>query len=320
MNNKGLRESNPAIDAHFAACKAELDSYPLVNGVIRAPEFVDWINCPVCSSDASYQWLVKWGGRYDICSNCSHHFLKNPLKAEILAELYNNSIADELDRQVNKNPFNRKYWELVYKKYINTLATLVDEDRPHLLDVGCGAGKFLATCVADGRFDSYGLDVYEDMLGKLDGVVDPRRLYSVVDVLEFNPSGKFNIITLWGVLEHLRDGNSIFNRMNYWLHLGGVVCALVPNINSRAIKILGASVPTLNPREHINFYTRKSLALMVEKFGFEIIDVYNELPVIDLMWPYVDQDDECLIEDIVRLDESYYHVFLLRKVRQLNDA
>ncbi len=95
---------------------------------------------------------------------------------------------------------------------------------------------------------------------------------------------------------------------------------MIPNINSRAIKILCASVPTLNPREDINFYTKRSLALMVEKLGFKVIDVYNELPFIDLMWPYVDQDDECLIEDIVKMDESYDHVFLFRKVRQLNNT
>ena len=99
--------------------------------------------------------------------------------------------------------------------------------------------------------------------------------------------------------------------------VGGIVLALIPNVNSRAIRILGASVPTLNPREHINFYTPNSIKHIARKYGFDIMDVFEELPIIDLMWPFLDEDDPHLIEDIIEKKESYYHVYIFQKFNAL---
>ena len=88
LDNQYLRQVNPQIEAHFKACKAELDSFPTINGVIRDRSLVDWIACPVCNSEDTTQWLVKWGGRYEICKKCGHRFLKNPFKQAILLNLF----------------------------------------------------------------------------------------------------------------------------------------------------------------------------------------------------------------------------------------
>ena len=296
----------------------ELDSFPKVNGVIRDASLIDWINCSVCDSNLTRQWLVKWGGRYDVCKVCGYYFLKNPFKKEILQDLYSSSISDEIDRKVNQNEFNVKYWTLVYVKYLEILFSL-NKARisPRLLDIGCGVGHFLATSIKGGKFDSYGLDVYDQMLEKLKGKVDSSRLFRVDDVLDFKPNKQFDVITLWGVLEHLRNAKALFKKMNYWMPLGGMICALIPNINSRALKILGATVPTLNPRAHINFFTKNSIGLVAEGSGFQLLDIFYELPIIDLMWPFVDQDDPQLIDDIMDSKEAYYQILIFKKVGNL---
>ena len=62
LDNKRLRERNSAIDAHFSACKAELDLFPTSKGVIRDSKFIEWVDCPACGSNNTKQWIVKWGG------------------------------------------------------------------------------------------------------------------------------------------------------------------------------------------------------------------------------------------------------------------
>lgn len=322
LENKRLREINPAIDAHFAACKAELERFPTVRGVIRDEALVDWVSCPACGSGDATQWLVKWGGRYDICSACGHYFLRNPLKQEILLDLYSHSIADELDREANEHSFNLDYWRLVYEKYLDLLDTLTDSNQKqrYLLDIGCGSGHFLTNCIKSSKFDCYGVDVYRGMIEKLGKRIDADHLYQVKDILNFKPNQTFDVVTLWGVLEHLRDANHLFAKMNTWMPLGGIVLALIPNINSRALRILGATVPTLNPREHINFYTPNSIESVARKHNYEVLGTFGELPIIDLMWPFLDEDDTHLVEDIVLNNESYYQVLIFRKTHDLLGA
>jgi hypothetical protein len=46
--------------------------------------------------------------------------------------------------------------------------------------------------------------------------------------------------------------------------------------------------------------------------GFNIEGFYQELPVIDLMWKFLDEESS-VIDEIVNNMECYYHVYLLKK-------
>jgi hypothetical protein len=87
---------------------------------------------------------------------------------------------------------------------------------------------------------------------------------------------------------------------------------LIPNLFSHAFRILGANVPTLNPREHINFFTLKSMLVLADKCGFTLESVSGELPVIDLIYHYVDYSEK-LVRQIAEEGETYYRVYLLKK-------
>ena len=125
---------------------------------------------------------------------------------------------------------------------------------------------------------------------------------------------KFGLISLWGVLEHIYEPKKLLVTCNRILQDDGFVLLLIPNIYSRAFKILGINTPTLNPMEHINFFTHKSFKYLCRQVGFEIVDQFQELPVIDLMYPYLDFNSDT-IRDIINKSESYYYVYILRKIR-----
>ena len=50
---------------------------------------------------------------------------------------------------------------------------------------------------------------------------------------------------------------------------------------------------------------------MCDNIGLEIINLFGELLVIDLMYEFIHVDD--LLKDIMAKNESYYHVYLLQK-------
>lgn len=311
-NNKNLRTINTMIKKHFDASEEEMTAFNHGGGVIKDEILVDQIHCPVCGNNNSRQLLVKWGGRYDECKTCSHVFLKNPFKQEILTKLYKSSIVDQLNREVQKHSFNEEYWAAVYKKYMNMLMQYIPKNGK-LLDVGCGTGRFLSYCKDKFDLSLYAVDVYEDLIKSLSPIIPANNIFYVDAFEDSNIELNFNVATMWGVLEHCRSPHKILSKCNMYLEEGGIVLMLIPNIHSRARTLLGVNTPTLNPREHINFFTHNSLEIIANKSGFEIMSISQELPIIDLMWPYIDDEPE-VISDIVEKRECYYYVVIMRKI------
>ena len=122
---------------------------------------------------------------------------------------------------------------------------------------------------------------------------------------------KFDIITFWGVVEHLKNPLEMFQMSKKILKKNGMMLILIPNLRSRAYKLLGVNTPTLNPREHMHFFTLKSMKNLAERTNLKIVNFHQELPVIDLMYPYINFNKE-IINEILTKKESYYHIYLLK--------
>ena len=178
MDNKNLRKANIAIKKHFDASEKEMAEFSKIKGLIRDRNLVDVICCPVCHSVNSSQLIAKWGGRYDECKACSHVYLKNPFKNEILTSLYKNSIVDQLNREVQKHSFNESYWVTVYKKYMNFIATQFP-GKCKLIDVGCGTGRFLRFCKENYEFELFALDVYKELVETLSPTLAKDNIFLV---------------------------------------------------------------------------------------------------------------------------------------------
>lgn len=316
MDNKDLREANPIIKEHFDACEKEMGGFTKIDGMIRDGNIVDIIPCPACHLDKSQQLLVKWGGRYDECKACGHVFLKNPFKQEILTAMYKNSISDQLSREVQKHSFNERYWAAVYKKYMDFIYAQT-RIKKKLIDVGCGTGKFLRFCKENYDFELFALDVYDELFTSVSPPVAKENIFLVDSFEGTDIARKFDLVTLWGVLEHCRSPHRILSKCHDYLEEDGFILMLIPNIHSRARKLLGIYTPTLNPREHINFFTPESMKKVASECNLSIAGFYQELPVIDLMWQYLDKQSP-VIDEIISNKECYYHVYILKKGRIQN--
>ena len=311
MDNRNLRQKNPDIERHFRASQEEMERFPLENGVIRSSDYVDFVPCPVCGCNHTKQWLIKWGGRYDLCENCNHVFLKNRLKVDILNDFYRSSIADEMDRKVNENDFNKTYWDRVYTKYLGVISELIErsQDEIQILDIGCGAGGFVKKAHNAG-FPVSAIDIYEGVVEKIGRFIGEKQVKCVKSLDAYQTKHSFDVVTLWGVLEHLPNGEHAFELARKVFKKRGLILFLVPNLQSRAFRFLGANTPTLNPRQHINFYSDESIYKLAGRHGFDFVASFDELPVIDLMWDFMDGADDHIISDIVEKRESYYRVYI----------
>ncbi len=81
------------------------------------------------------------------------------------------------------------------------------------------------------------------------------------------------VITLWHVLEHLREPVAHLHRLARVLSDGGVLAVEVPNAGSAVAERLGAS--WAEPNVHVNQFTPLSLRMAMERAGFEVLDLHT---------------------------------------------
>jgi 2-polyprenyl-3-methyl-5-hydroxy-6-metoxy-1,4-benzoquinol methylase len=312
-DNRNFRKEITAIDKHFEEIKKESSRFPKVNGIIADSQLVDDVKfCPICNSASSEQLFLKYGFLYVRCFFCKHVFVKNRIRESYLLNLYSESNIDKFDREVQKSKQHQEYWGRVYNKYLSFLSTCQIKNN-NLLDIGCGYGGFLSFCKNNSSYDLHAIDFSDDTYNDIISLIGKEKYYfkQKIEDIDFK-NKKFGIITFWGVMEHLSFPRAVISKCHDALDTNGHMLILIPNLFSRAFRILGINVPTLNAYQHIQFFSPKSFSYLCNDVGFGIVKSFQELPIIDLMYDYVDYNS-ILIEDILRHNEAYYHVYVIKK-------
>lgn len=312
-DNRNFRKEVTAMDKHFEELGKECVKLPKVNGVIVDPQLVTNIEfCAVCNSTEFEQLFLKLGFLYVMCNFCEHVFVKNVIKDEVLLNLYSESDVHKLDRETQKSKQHQEYWGKVYHKYLSFLGNC-DIKNNNLLDIGCGYGGLLRFCKKYLNYNLHAIDFAEDTYIDIINLIGKENYYfkQRIEEIDFRDK-KFGLITICGVLEHLSSPKEVMHKCRDILDVNGHMLIIIPNLFSRAFRILGINVPTLNAYQHIQFFTPKSFFYLCNETGFDIVGSFQECPVIDLMYDYIDYNDR-LIEGILRNNESYYHVYIIKK-------
>jgi len=312
VDNRNWRKRVPTVDKYFSLLEKEISQFPKEKGMIVDPSIVGKVHCAVCNKEDYQQLFLKKGFYYVICKSCEHIYVRNPLKEEVVIQLYRSSDVDNAHIEAQEDEKYSKYQKKMAEKYLNILKAL-GIINGNLLDVGCGVGNFLSFCKEKALFTLYGIELNKIVYPKLINLLGKDNLYLVpIENVDFKDL-RFKVITLWGVLEHLANPISVISRCVGLLEKDGYVLVLIPNLLSRAFKILGINTPTLNPRSHLQMFTKSSFEKMCENVGLEVVELFCELPVIDLMYDHIHYNNE-IISDIIEQEESYYYVYLLRKI------
>jgi 2-polyprenyl-3-methyl-5-hydroxy-6-metoxy-1,4-benzoquinol methylase len=128
-----------------------------------------------------------------------------------------------------------------------------------ILDVGCGTGAILEVFAQ--QFNAYGIDSSKDAID----FCRQRGLSNLfVGSLESYPSkGKFDIITMLDVAEHVKDDLSLFQQAHDLLKSGGSILVAVP-----AFPFLWSQHDVI--LHHTRRYTKTQLRKVVASAGFTI--------------------------------------------------
>lgn len=164
---------------------------------------------------------------------------------------------------------------------LTSLAEQMGDGRRRLLDIGSGPGFFLQTAKE---------------LGWQAKGIEPSRQASAfarslgVEVIEgfFNAEsaptlGRFDVVHLNNVLEHLPEPINILELAISVLDPGGLICINVPNdftpIQEAGRQAVGADAWWIAPPHHLNYFNFDSAAALLERLGLQVIDRSTSFPM-----------------------------------------
>src|SRR5690606_31338601 len=123
--------------------------------------------------------------------------------------------------------------------------------RGRWLDVGCSTGHFVEAAAREG-IEAQGIDVSP-------GAVEQARARGiaaeVARVEDFSPSGRFDAITAFDVIEHSRHPGEFVDRLREWIAPGGSLVLTLPDVSSVYPRFLmGKHWFYYAPNDHLHYF------------------------------------------------------------------
>jgi len=96
------------------------------------------------------------------------------------------------------------------------------------------------------------------------------------DLLKINfNKEKFDLITMWHVLEHVEEPEKYIKKIHSLLNKNGKYIIEVPNFDSWTRKFTGKYWLGMDLKYHLTFFTEKSITKLLKKHGFKISDIHT---------------------------------------------
>lgn len=144
-----------------------------------------------------------------------------------------------------------------------------------LLDVGCGEGAFLLAAQKAG-WQVAGTEMNP-------GLARAAGLHVYGSLNETSGQAPFDCITLWHVLEHLRDPLAELNTLRKLLSPDGVLLAAVPDAGGVQARLFGDHWLHRDVPRHLHHFCRRSLDLHLERSSFRPLRVWHGELEYDLL-------------------------------------
>ena len=139
------------------------------------------------------------------------------------------------------------------------------------LDVGCGFG-YLLDVAQDSGFEVAGVEFNPS------AVEHARQKYVFPlfqgDFLDFTDDQPFDAVSMMDVIEHFIDPHEALAKASQLLAPGGILAISTMDSDSFVSRLLGTALEDFRRvREHVSFFTRKSIRRFLEHYGFDVLDI-----------------------------------------------
>lgn len=234
--------------------------------------------CPLCGDTAGTRFIEAeddLGGRpghfrFMRCDGCGLVYQSPRLRFEHIGSYYDDEYIAH--RKKTDWGFLTPVYNWAMGKHDRDKLALVhryksvDADS-RVLDVGCGAGTFLARLAEKTGASVFGVD-FKDLssLPWMDSVEFRRGTLAEQDF----GGERFDLITMWHFLEHDYTPLDTLSRARDLLAPEGRMLIEVPNLDSVSYRLFKERWPGLQAPQHTVLFDAKTLPGMIEKAGLRV--------------------------------------------------
>ena len=233
-------------------------------------------NCPLCSSISNSLLVVHPNKYYQQsfdyvkCDKCDFVYLNPTPSEQALNFFYSFKNYYSIIPLNSNNKFEKK---LQIKS--NELRTnLLDKyfqinSETKVLDVGSGTGVF--GVYLSQRYKCKVTCIDKDNLALLNTSHQVKAINA--DFKNVDLSSKFDIITMWGFIEHESDPIKTLEKAYELLNPKGIIIIDAPNINGKLAKKSLINWPYLHSPYHLCHYEPKTIQKLIKLTGFNMVDL-----------------------------------------------
>ena len=243
--------------------------------------------CYICQNPGPFQEVLSvWSVHYVQCPKCRHVFLPRRLSEKAMESFYthNKSYA-----ATYANPESNRYRkEHVAKPKVDYVKQFVCKSKGRWLDVGTGSGEIVAV-VQEKGWEVVGLELSKTSCQFAKEQYGVDLIQKTLNQYAASSKSGFDVITFYGVLEHLADPMSALKTAYGMLVRGGILAAEVPNFDSLSTRVQAAfpkqAVRHAEPVGHMMLFTLESLKKAFELNGLTPLAAwYFGMDVHELMF------------------------------------
>jgi 2-polyprenyl-3-methyl-5-hydroxy-6-metoxy-1,4-benzoquinol methylase len=231
-------------------------------------------NCPVCGSpDSSLKFKAK---DYTVsnemfhivtCDSCRLIYT-NPRPAANEAGPYYHANAYISHSDTNEGIVNKLY-HAVRKFTLKSKTNWIESEKKgnkELLDVGCGNGHFLAAAKEKG-WNINGVELDPETAAR---ATKHAGISIAPSLREIATEKKFQVITLWHVLEHVYELDEYFQFFKNRLETDGKLLLALPNPASFDANYFEEYWAAYDVPRHIYHFTPVTISALAAKYGFKL--------------------------------------------------
>jgi len=228
--------------------------------------------CPICRGTSFIAYLTcidyttsKREFNLTECANC-HFIITSPRPdSKEIGEYYKSesyiSHTGTSKSLINKIYLKARSISLKRKRKLIQLHSHLG----NLLDYGCGTGDFINECKLNG-WDVQGIEPSTEARIKAQKLTNAKIFPNISEVTD----NQFDTITLWHVLEHVHDLNSIMEKLIELLKPNGTIFIAVPNHNSWDANKYKKYWAAYDVPRHLWHFSKDNISMLLKHHGMKV--------------------------------------------------
>ncbi len=228
--------------------------------------------CPICNSEnieiycENGDFLFKLTDKkFNLkrCKKCGGIFLDYQFKEGELESFYPSEYWSGSNKK-RDNKLENLYRKLVIKHHIFFVKKVLKKG-DSILDIGCGDGIFLRNLNKKNEYKAFCLEGYNKNVVPVNFKLIPKKIEE-----DFKIEEKFDVITAFHLLEHLRNPEFFIKKVKKLLKPEGSLILQIPNTNSLQSRFFKCKWTGIDIPRHLINYSDENIKILLDKFNFKI--------------------------------------------------